>query len=119
MIATFSSGPILYLLLEPAGASPGALESRGVPPHSRIDWPRRLSDQPTLTPRTSAVQGAARRASCSATCKAGFERATSLRFEKPLRERRFRVIGATGFEPATARPPAECATRLRHAPKRA
>ena len=25
-------------------------------------------------------------------------------------------IGATGFEPATARPPAECATRLRHAP---
>jgi hypothetical protein len=29
------------------------------------------------------------------------------------------VIGATGFEPATARPPAECATRLRHAPKRA
>ena len=30
-----------------------------------------------------------------------------------------RAIGATGFEPATARPPAECATRLRHAPKRA
>src|SRR4051812_35467142 len=28
-------------------------------------------------------------------------------------------VGATGFEPATARPPAECATRLRHAPKRA
>ena len=26
------------------------------------------------------------------------------------------LIGATGFEPATARPPAECATRLRHAP---
>jgi hypothetical protein len=26
-------------------------------------------------------------------------------------------IGATGFEPATFRPPAECATRLRHAPK--
>ncbi len=26
-------------------------------------------------------------------------------------------IGATGFEPATARPPAGCATRLRHAPK--
>ena len=25
-------------------------------------------------------------------------------------------VGATGFEPATARPPAECATRLRHAP---
>jgi hypothetical protein len=25
-------------------------------------------------------------------------------------------IGATGFEPATARPPAECATRLRYAP---
>ena len=25
-------------------------------------------------------------------------------------------VGATGFEPATFRPPAECATRLRHAP---
>ena len=29
------------------------------------------------------------------------------------------LVGATGFEPATARPPAECATRLRYAPKRA
>ena len=29
------------------------------------------------------------------------------------------LVGATGFEPATFRPPAECATRLRHAPKRA
>ena len=27
------------------------------------------------------------------------------------------MVGATGFEPATARPPAVCATRLRHAPK--
>src|SRR5205823_3864765 len=44
MTATFSSGPILYLLLEPAGASPGALESRGAPPHSRVDSARRLSD---------------------------------------------------------------------------
>ncbi len=26
------------------------------------------------------------------------------------------LIGETGFEPATARPPAECATRLRHSP---
>ena len=26
------------------------------------------------------------------------------------------VIGATGFEPATFRPPVECATKLRHAP---
>jgi hypothetical protein len=26
------------------------------------------------------------------------------------------AIGETGFEPATARPPAECATRLRHSP---
>src|SRR5215218_170596 len=26
------------------------------------------------------------------------------------------VIGETGFEPATARPPAGCATRLRHSP---
>lgn len=30
--------------------------------------------------------------------------------------RAFRVIGETGFEPATARPPAGCATRLRHSP---
>ena len=29
------------------------------------------------------------------------------------------LVGATGFEPATARPPAECATRLRHAPSAA
>jgi hypothetical protein len=29
------------------------------------------------------------------------------------------TVGATGFEPATFRPPAECATRLRHAPGRA
>ena len=28
------------------------------------------------------------------------------------------LVGATGFEPATFRPPAECATRLRHAPMR-
>ena len=28
----------------------------------------------------------------------------------------FRVIGETGFEPAAARPPAGCATRLRHSP---
>jgi hypothetical protein len=35
---------------------------------------------------------------------------------KPPGLRRFRLIGATGFEPATFRPPAECATRLRHAP---
>jgi Resolvase, N terminal domain len=27
------------------------------------------------------------------------------------------IVGATGFEPATFRPPAECATRLRHAPE--
>ena len=29
---------------------------------------------------------------------------------------RFPCIGETGFEPATARPPAGCATRLRHSP---
>src|SRR5580693_2986529 len=28
----------------------------------------------------------------------------------------FSRIGETGFEPATARPPAGCATRLRHSP---
>ena len=35
---------------------------------------------------------------------------------KGPRLRAFRVIGETGFEPATARPPAGCATRLRHSP---
>jgi hypothetical protein len=34
----------------------------------------------------------------------------------PPPERGFLVIGETGFEPATARPPAGCATRLRHSP---
>jgi hypothetical protein len=29
------------------------------------------------------------------------------------------LIGATGFEPATFRPPVECATKLRHAPRHA
>src|ERR1017187_4248800 len=28
----------------------------------------------------------------------------------------FSLVGETGFEPATARPPAGCATRLRHSP---
>ncbi len=28
-----------------------------------------------------------------------------------------RFVGMTGFEPATTRPPAECATGLRHIPK--
>src|SRR5579884_2062324 len=31
-------------------------------------------------------------------------------------ERGFPLVGETGFEPATARPPAGCATRLRHSP---
>src|SRR5579884_2815181 len=31
-------------------------------------------------------------------------------------ERGFPAVGETGFEPATARPPAGCATRLRHSP---
>jgi hypothetical protein len=34
---------------------------------------------------------------------------------KPASKAGFGGIGATGFEPATFRPPAECATRLRHA----
>src|SRR4051795_9261846 len=37
----------------------------------------------------------------------------------PRGARSAKEVAATGFEPATARPPAECATRLRHAPKRA
>ena len=34
-----------------------------------------------------------------------------------LKNSREVVVGATGFEPATARPPGVCATRLRYAPK--
>ena len=41
---------------------------------------------------------------------------SSHQWRKPASEAGLRVIGAAGFEPATARPPAECATRLRHAP---
>src|ERR1700730_17869327 len=37
-------------------------------------------------------------------------RATACRFAAVL------LVGETGFEPATARPPAGCATRLRHSP---
>jgi hypothetical protein len=38
------------------------------------------------------------------------------RCRKPASGAGFRLVGATGFEPATFRPPAGCATRLRHAP---
>jgi hypothetical protein len=38
------------------------------------------------------------------------------RTEKARICRPFPFIGETGFEPATARPPAGCATRLRHSP---
>lgn len=41
---------------------------------------------------------------------------TTERLRKALRLRGFSCIGETGFEPATARPPAGCATRLRHSP---
>ena len=36
--------------------------------------------------------------------------------KKPRLSGAFHEIGETGFEPATARPPAGCATRLRHSP---
>jgi hypothetical protein len=42
----------------------------------------------------------------------------SPRCTKPPESQRFCSVGATGFEPATFRPPAECATKLRHAPFR-
>src|SRR5215216_6617896 len=35
---------------------------------------------------------------------------------KGLQQQTFLQVGETGFEPATARPPAGCATRLRHSP---
>src|SRR3954464_13091491 len=43
-------------------------------------------------------------------------RRLALEHAKGPQRRAFRVIGETGFEPATARPPAGCATRLRHSP---
>ena len=45
----------------------------------------------------------------------GTQKNKSLHFRKPLilKEK----IGATGFEPATSRPPAVRATKLRHTPK--
>src|SRR5262245_23677023 len=39
----------------------------------------------------------------------------SLSVEKPIFPG-LSLVGETGFEPATARPPAGCATRLRHSP---
>src|SRR5439155_18317260 len=48
--------------------------------------------------------------------RATVRKSNSPSIEKPLHERLFKLVGATGFEPATFRPPAECATRLRHAP---
>src|SRR5437763_8808834 len=50
MTATFSFGPIVYLLLDPTGPARGWLESRGTPPHSRIGSTRRLSDHDHTTP---------------------------------------------------------------------
>src|SRR3954447_6710202 len=38
------------------------------------------------------------------------------KYRKGPHLRAFAFIGETGFEPATARPPAGCATRLRHSP---
>jgi hypothetical protein len=42
--------------------------------------------------------------------------AKSRKRRNPACRARFRTVGAVGFEPTTFRPPAECATRLRHAP---
>src|SRR2546421_11403887 len=53
MIATFSSGPIGLPPARAHGSQPGALESREMPRHSRIDSPRQLSDSPTLHLRAS------------------------------------------------------------------
>src|SRR4029453_12245268 len=51
---------------------------------------------------------------CSSPCR-GAEQAVEAQ-KRPASLGHFRVIGETGFEPATARPPAGCATRLRHSP---
>jgi hypothetical protein len=68
---------------------------------------------PHLAP---AVPTRRTRAPCAA---ANWNRAPSrgqaLDCKKPCISRAF-CIGETGFEPATARPPAGCATRLRHSP---
>src|SRR5437588_5981599 len=46
----------------------------------------------------------------------GRREARSPETSKPRYSRGFPLVGETGFEPATARPPAGCATRLRHSP---
>ena len=65
--------------------------------------PRRLPARNTESLLRSACGGA--------TCRNPDQRRRKLRFAGRRR------VGARGFEPPTARPPAGCATRLRHAPK--
>ncbi len=50
----------------------------------------------------------------NATGEGGYD---TSRFGTIQNAQRLQLVGAAGFEPATARPPAGCATRLRHAPK--
>ena len=68
--------------------------------------PARSDVGPSARIRTTSSTGnAARRATVSAL---GIQRSDATWEE---------MIGARGFEPPTARPPAGCATRLRHAPR--
>ena len=49
-------------------------------------------------------------------CSPQSRKIRALTSTKAPQTRGFSLVGETGFEPATARPPAGCATRLRHSP---
>ena len=69
-----------------------------------------------LQSRTTFALGADGAQSPRLTCTPWPEIGPRCTRRKPRISRGFRQIGETGFEPATARPPAGCATRLRHSP---
>src|SRR5689334_24425307 len=71
--------------------------------------PCRTTDTIVSSPRRGAGRTVHRRYTASL-------REPRLPQAKTPPERGFPPIGETGFEPATARPPAGCATRLRHSP---
>ena len=88
---------------------------------SRVLWRRwTVCEPPCRTvamPRTqsSAHPGVATAKTVHRRYTMSLWRARLLQTQTPP-ERGFPFIGETGFEPATARPPAGCATRLRHSP---
>ena len=91
----------------------------GIPPLAATEWcpscylaaTASRASEPIVTERRFALFAGARpETACNwAICEA---RARLVRISSYLDF----LVGETGFEPATARPPAGCATRLRHSP---